>query len=138
MLEILDHIRRDVAALDRRAVGALAYAAFGLTSIYYLKDTEAVARLLRGTGLESLGLWITDSQDSNLTGLVWWVAVVSVFYLVGPLLIVRFCWNADVRDFGLKLRIEPGFWKLIAACNAVMMPLVYLMSLTEGFAAKSP
>ncbi len=138
MLEIIDHIRRDVAALDRRAVGALLYTAFGLTCIFYLKDTDAVARSLSGTDLERLGLWITNYQDNNLSGLMWWVAVVTVFYFVGPLLVIKFAWNADLRDFGLKLRIEPGFWKLLAACTAVMLPLVYLMSLTEGFAAKYP
>lgn len=138
MLEILEHIRRDVSALDRKAVVALVYAAFGLACIYYLKDTEAVARLLTGTHLEWLGGWITDSRDNNLSGLGWWVAVVTVFYLVGPLLIIKFGWNAKVSDFGLKPRIEPGFWKLLAACIAVMLPLVYLMSLTEGFASKYP
>jgi hypothetical protein len=38
----------------------------------------------------------------------------------------------------LKLRIEAGFWKLLAACISIMLPLVYLMSLTAGFAAKYP
>lgn len=138
MLEILEHIRRDVSALDRKAVVALVYTAFGLACIYYLKDTEAVARFLNGTQLGWLGGWITNSHDNNLPGLTWWVAIVTVFYFVGPLLIIKFGWNADVRDFGLKLRIEPGFWKLLAACTAIMLPLVYLMSLTEGFAAKYP
>ncbi|MGD9562624.1 MAG: CPBP family intramembrane glutamic endopeptidase [Pyrinomonadaceae bacterium] len=138
MLDILEHIRRDVSALDRGAVGALVYTAFGLTCNYYLKDTTAVAGFLRGTDLEWLGRWITNSHDSNLSSLVWWVGVVTVFYFIGPLLIIKLGWNADLRDFGLKLRIEPGFWKLLAGCTAVMLPLVYLMSLTSGFAAKYP
>ena len=138
MLEILDHIRRDVAGLDRRAVAALVYTAFGLASIYYLKDTAAVARVLDGTGLGWFGSWISNSPDNNLPGLGWWVLVVTVFYVIGPLLIIRFVWNANASDFGLKLRIEPGFWKLLAACTVIMLPLVYLMSLTEGFSAKYP
>lgn len=138
MLEILEHIRRDISTLDRRAVTALVYTAFGLTCIYYLKDTEASARFLRGTELEWIGGMIAYSPDNNLLGLAWWVGVVSVFYFVGPLLIIKLGWNADVRDFGLKLRIEPGFWKQLAACTAIMLPLVYMMSLTSGFAAKYP
>ena len=138
MFEILQHIRHDISELDRRAITALAYTAFGLTCIYYLKDIEAVARSLKGTGLEWFGNILTLSPDNNLPALAWWVAVVTVFYFVGPILIIRNVWDGDVRDFGLKLRIEPGFWKLLAACTAVMLPLVYLMSLTEGFAAKYP
>src|SRR5687767_2188283 len=138
MFEILQHIRRDISELDRRAITALAYTAFGLTCIYYLKDTEAVARSLKGTGLEWFGNIITLSPDNNLPALAWWVAVVTVFYFVGPILIIRYLWDDDVRDFGLKLRIEPGFWKLLASCTAVMLPLVYVMSFTEGFASKYP
>jgi membrane protease YdiL (CAAX protease family) len=138
MLEILENIRRDLSTLDRRAVGSLVYTAFGLTCIYYLKDTAAVARFLLGTNLEWLGRWITNSQDNNLSGLIWWVVVVTMFYLVGPILIIKFSWNADVRDFGLKLGIETGFWKVLAAGTAMMLPLTFLMSLTAGFAAKYP
>lgn len=138
MLEILDHIRTDLSKLDRRAVAALVYTAFGLACIYYVKDTEAVARFLSGTDFERLGFWITNSHNNNLPGLTWWVMVVTAFDLIGPLLIIKFAWNADIRDFGLKLKIEPGFWKLLAACTAVMLPLTYLMSLTGGFAAKYP
>ena len=138
MLEILQHIRRDISELDRRAVVALAYAAFGLTCIYYSKDTEAVARYLKGSELEWFGALITQSPDNNLAGLAWWVAVITVFYFLGPILIIRYVWDDDARDFGLKLRIEGGFWKLLAACISIMLPLVYLMSLTAGFAAKYP
>jgi hypothetical protein len=135
---IIDDIRQDIAALDRRAVTALVYSAFGLTCIYYLKDTGAVAGWLDGTGGEWLGDFITANEANNLPALAWWVVVATAFYFVGPLLIIRFAWNADVRDFGLKLRIESGFWKLLAACTALMLPLVYMMSLTEGFSAKYP
>ena len=138
MLEIVDHIRQDVSRLDRRAVLALVYAAFGLTCIYYLKNQESVAAFLYGTPLEDFGQWIAYSPDNNLPSLGWWVAVVTVFYFVIPVLIIKFVWKAKLTDFGLKFGIEPGFWKLLAVCTAIMLPLVYLMSLTSGFAAKYP
>lgn len=138
MLEILEHIRRDISGLDKRAVGALVYTAFGLSAIYYVKDTAAVARALNGTPLEWFGDLVSNSTPNNLAALAWWVAVVTVFYFVGPIVIIKLGWNADLRDFGLKFRIEPGFWKLLAACTAVMLPLTFLMSLTSGFAAKYP
>lgn len=138
MLEILDRIREDVSKLDRRAILALVYAALGLTSIYYLKDQESVAAFLTGTRFENLGQWMANSPDNNLSALGWWVVVVTTFYFVIPLLIIKFAWKANASDFGLKFGIEQGFWKLLAACTAVMLPLVYLMSLTHGFAAKYP
>ena len=138
MLEILNHIKRDVSKLDRRAVSALVYAAFGLTSIYYLKNQESLAAFLTGTRFENFGQWVARSPDNNLPALGWWVGVVTIFYFLLPLLIIRFVWKAKAADFGLKFGIEPGFWKLLIACTVVMLPLVYLMSLTSGFAAKYP
>lgn len=138
MLEILSNIRNDIDKLDRKAVFALVYAAFGLTCIFYFKDQAAIAAFVDGTRLAWLGKAITNSPHSNLPGLAWWVAVVTVFYLVIPAFIIKFVWRGRLRDFGLRPAIEPGFWKLLAVCVAVMLPLVWLMSLTSGFAAKYP
>ena len=138
MIEILDHIRSDISKLDRKAVFALVYAAFGLTSIYYLKNQESVAKALVGTRFEEFGNWIAYSSDNNLPALGWWVGVVTVFYFVLPALAIKFLYRERLSDYGLKAAIEPGFGKLLAACVAVMLPVTYLMSLTSGFAAKYP
>lgn len=138
MLEILDHIRSDIAKLDRKAVFALVYAAVGLTGIFYFKNQEAVAKFLTGTPYEDFGNWIAYSPDNNLPGLGWWAAVVTVFYFILPALAIRFLYRERLSDYGLKTSIEPGFGKLLAACIAVMLPLTYLMSLTAGFAEKYP
>mgnify|MGYP001347084816 CR=1 FL=1 len=138
MLQVLDNIRSDISRLDRQAVAALIYTAFGLTCIYYLRDADAIANALTGTTLEWFGAAISISTENNLPALAWWVFVVSIFYLVGPLLIIRLAWKAKAADFGMRLRFEPSFLKLFAACTAVMLPLVFLMSLTSGFALKYP
>ena len=138
MLEILDHIRSDISKLDRKAVFALVYAAFGLTCIFYLKNQEAVARFLSGTRFEELGNWIAYSPDSNLPALGWWGAVVTFFYFVPPIIAIKYWYGERLSDYGLKAAIEPGFGKLLAACIAVMLPITYLMSLTSGFADKYP
>jgi membrane protease YdiL (CAAX protease family) len=138
MLEILDHIRSDISKLDRKAVFALVYAAFGLTCIYYLKNQEAVAKFLTGTRFEDFGNWIAYSPDNNLPALGWWVVVVTFFYFVPPIIAIKYWYGERLSDYGLKAAIEPGFGKLLAACIAVMLPLTYLMSLTSGFAEKYP
>ena len=138
MLEILEHIKHDISRLDRKAVIALIYAAFGLTCIYYLKNQEAIANVLTGTRLEQFGDRIANSPDNNLPGLTWWVGVVTVFYFVIPAIGIKLYYREKLSDYGLKHAIEPGFGKLLAACIAVMLPLVYWMSTTYGFSAKYP
>jgi len=138
MLEIVDQIKQDLSRLDRKAVIALIYTAFGLTGIYYLKNQEAIANVLTGTRFEQFGDRIANSPDNNLPGLAWWVGVVTVFYFVIPAIGIKFYYGENLSDYGLKHAIEPGFGKLLAACIAVMLPLVYWMSTTYGFSAKYP
>ena len=138
MRDVISELRADLSLIDRQAASALIYTALGLTCIFYLKNQTAVAAFLQGTFLESFGNFIANSPENNLPGLAWWVFIVTVFYILIPVFIIKLVWRADLKDFGLKFSIENGFWKILAGGTAIMLPLVYLASLTEGFAAKYP
>ncbi len=138
MLEILDHIRNDLRDLDRRAIFAFLYAAVGLTCISYLKDPSYLAAILANTRFAEIGEKAVHSTDNNLYALIWWVFVSVVFYFVVPASFVKFVQRRRLSEIGFALKIEDGFWKLLAACIAVMLPIVYLMSLTGSFSAKYP
>jgi membrane protease YdiL (CAAX protease family) len=138
MLDIVRHIRGDIAELDRPAVFALVYAAIGLTCISFLKNPEYLRLLTSHTRFARLGELAANPVDNNLYSLVWWVFISMVFYFVVPALFVRFVQKRKLSEIGLAFRIEKGFFKLLVLCAAIMLPLVYLMSLTAGFAAKYP
>jgi len=138
MYEILDHIKNDLSRLDRKAIVALVYTALATTCIFYLKNDLWVASVLAGTRFEYLGELIKSTSENNLPTLRWWVLVSMVFYLVIPAMIIKLGWRQDLSDYGFRSGAEPGFLKLLGACVAIMLPLVYLMSLTAGFAAKYP
>ena len=138
MRDIINRITTDFSLLDRKAIFALLYTAAGLTGIFYLKNQENLAIYLRGTSLENLGEFIAYSPNNNLPSLGWWVAVVTIFYFVLPALFIKFYYRESLADYGLNLRIEPGFAKVFVAAFTIMLPLVYAMSLTSSFAAKYP
>ena len=138
MIEIFERLREDLSTLDRKAMFAFVYTAFGLSSIFYLKNADVPVNLTLGTGLESLGSYVAYSPNSNLPALAWWVLIVTIFYFVLPAAAVKFVYKERLSNFGLAGSVENGFWKLLAACLALMLPLVYLVSLTSGFSAKYP
>lgn len=138
MLEIARQLRDDIAPLDRRAVFALTYAAVGLTCIQYFREPVYLASILANTRFADTGIEAADPTSNNLYGLIWWVLVSVTFYFVVPALFVRFVQKRKLSEVGLALTIERGFFKLLAICIAIMLPLVYLMSLTSSFAAKYP
>lgn len=138
MTEIFERIKDDISLLDQRAIVALVYAAFGLACIYYLKNPELVAAALDSTPISDVGEFIARSPGNNLPALSYWVVIVTIFYFVLPATVIRLLYKKPLSDFGLKFRLERGFWKLLAVCIAVMLPLVYSLSHTSGFAEKYP
>ena len=138
MRDIITRITTDFSLLDRKAIFALVYTAAGLTGIYYLKNHENPALFLRGTRFENLGEFVAHSPANNLPALGWWVAVVTLFYFLIPALAVRFFYGERLSEYGLNFRIETGFGKLFITVVAIMLPVVYLMSLTGSFTAKYP
>lgn len=138
MLELARHLRDDISQLDRRAIFALVYAAVGLTCISYLKNPNYLAAITSHTPFAGVGAEAANPTNNNLYGLVWWVFVSVTFYFIVPGLFVRFVQKRKLSEIGLALKIEPDFLKLLFVCILVMLPLVYLMSLTNGFSAKYP
>ena len=138
MRDLIDRINTDFSLLDRKAVFAFIYTAVGMTAIFYLKNQDSVAVFLTGTGLENFGDIIAHSPNNNLPALGWWVAVVTAFYFLIPALCIRYFYRENLSDYGLDFRLEAGFGKLFASAATIMLPLVYLMSLTGSFASKYP
>jgi membrane protease YdiL (CAAX protease family) len=138
MFDLFARIEEDLSLLDRRAIFALVYTAVGLTCISYLKNGEYMDAMFSFVGLGQLARTIEDANTSNLLLLGYWVAVSITFYFFVPALVLKLVLKKSLSEYGLKLSIEAGFLKLLLQCMAVMLPLVYLMSLTPGFAAKYP
>ncbi|MFZ1702075.1 MAG: CPBP family intramembrane glutamic endopeptidase [Pyrinomonadaceae bacterium] len=138
MLDLILQIRTDLASLDRRAVFAFVYAAVGLTCITYLKDPFYMRAILSRTPFSAIGDEAVHPTKNNLYALIWWVVVSVFFYFVVPAFFVKFVQKRKLSEIGLAHKIEPGFLKLLAVAIAVMLPLIYLLSFTEGFSAKYP
>lgn len=138
MRDLYKAIEEDFSVLDRRALVALVYAAIALTCNFYLGSSQKLVDLLRRTPFGDYAESLFSSDKSNLPSLAYWIFIVTLFYFVIPALGVKYVFKGDLKDFGLNLKAEKGFWKLYLQCAAVMLPLVYLVSLTDGFANKYP
>ncbi|HKX84745.1 MAG TPA: CPBP family intramembrane glutamic endopeptidase [Pyrinomonadaceae bacterium] len=138
MRQLIEQFKDDLCLLDKKAVFALVYTAAGLSCTYYLRNPEVLASVTRNTSLKSFGEFVAFNPENNLPGLTYWVVLVSLFYFVLPAITIKFLWREPVSKYGLNLNIERGFWKVYGVTAAIMLPLVYAMSLTNGFAAKYP
>jgi len=138
MRELYKTIEEDFSLLDRRALAAMVYTAVALTCIYYLGNAQKFIDLLNQMRFAGDGELLFSNKENNLPALAYWIFVVMLFYFVIPALGIKYVLKRDLKDFGLSLKIETGFVKLYLQCAAVMLPLVYMVSLTDGFANKYP
>jgi membrane protease YdiL (CAAX protease family) len=138
MRQIYKAIEEDFSVLDRRAPAALVYTAIALTCIYYLGSSQKFLDLLSRTRFAGDVEFLFSNDKNNLPSLVYWVVIVTLFYFVIPALGIKYVLKQDLKDYGLNLKVEKGFGKLYLQCAAVMLPLVYMVSLTDGFANKYP
>jgi CAAX amino terminal protease family. len=130
--------KTDFAEIDNRSAGTLIYTAVALSCIYYLGNAQKFLDILRQTPFAREGEILFSGAANNLPALTYWAAIVFLFYFAFPALIVKFVRRQDLSDYGLNLNFEKGFAEIFLQCAVVMLPLVYLMSLTEGFASKYP
>jgi membrane protease YdiL (CAAX protease family) len=138
MQELAGKFRSDLNSIDGKAVFALIYTAAALTCIFYLKDPAKFAAITSGTMLADFGAFVANSPDNNLPGLIWWVGINVLLYVVPPVYVIKFRWRENVENYGLKFNVEAGFWKILLISVTIMLPIVFLMSLTSGFSAKYP
>jgi len=138
MLELYKTLRDDFLLVDRKAKFVFVYAAMCLTSIYYFRDTVWIAKVLSNTPLAGFANSIAYSTENNLPMLTYWASLTIVFYVVVPVIAIKFLFKEGLSDYGLNFGFDAGFFKVYLLCTAIMLPLIYWMSMTASFADRYP
>ena len=138
MLKIYREIKADFAPVDVKAAFALVYTAAALACIYYLGSAQKLIDLTAHTRYAAEVAAFFNNGRNNLPALAYWIFVLLIFYLVIPACYIKFVLKRDLADYGLNFHIERDFWQIYFYCAAVMIPLVYAVSLTDGFSSKYP
>lgn len=138
MIGQFDELKAEFRRVDRRAIFALIYAAVGLTCISYFRDPDWLFAIVRGLGSQELTFQLEFGRSDNLVALLWWAFISVFFYFVVPAIWIKFISKRLLADVGLAPEFEKDFVRLLIGSIVVMLPIVYLMSLTDGFAGKYP
>ena len=138
MRKLYNEFKTDLSQSDKQTAFAMIYAAIAFACIYYFGKAPLIGDWLRNTSLAEIGEFLNSTDKSNLPALSFWIFVIMLFYFAIPALIIKFMFHKNLSDYGLNFKIEKDFWKIYLQCALVMIPLVYLVSLTEGFSSKYP
>jgi len=83
-------------------------------------------------------LMMVYHPDRQLNELTYWVSVIFLCYFIIPALFVKFVFRQKLSDYGLALGNVIKDYRIYVIMIVVMLPLVYLVSFTQGFQAKYP
>lgn len=119
-----------------------AISAFCLSCIYYFGSITKLAKLLTSVGLEEKGnallLWLELQNNPQITQLTYWVFVLSVFYLLIPILTVKLIYKENLIDYGFNIKGALKKYKVYVYFFLFMLPLVFVVSFSKSFQSKYP
>ena len=124
--EVFDEAEKTTPAREStfKAAAVCITAALCLTLAYYL-GTQAMMRTLMGAG---------DGWMQKL----WWAGAVIVFYLLVPMLVVKYGLRERLTDFGLVMKFPAKDLLIYLGMLGLVLMLVALFSGTEAFQARYP
>src|SRR5690606_39149485 len=131
-----------VYAKHRRTILVFCIAFIVLIGNRYLAETSLLLSFLDFAGFDNLLGKANDvfvySEHARFNSLLYWVFTLDFFYLLIPVIVIRFFLKERVRDYGLNFHVEKGFFKYFFLFMLVMLTLVYFASTTQAFQGKYP
>jgi len=116
--------------------------AVSLTLIKYLGDYKFMLALLQNIGLagwaNSFDEAMTMNSNSSLYRLLYWAGNVIFFYIVPPVILIKFVFKEKFSEYGLKFSGAFRDYKLYLLMLCVMIPLVVFFSRTQSFQERYP
>lgn len=127
---------------DRKVILVCITVAVCVTMIHYWGNYSFMIGLLNDIGLSTLSrkleYFTAVHPHARLFQLLYWVGSVIFFYLVPPLLLIKFVFKEPLKNYGLSLKGAFHDYKVYLAMLMVMLPLVYFFSRTHSFQARYP
>lgn len=130
---------------DRKTITVLVATAISMTMIYYYGPSTSFrteASLLRLVGLghwgDAMRYWLNGHEHASLHQLQFWASVCILFYLVFPVLIVKFIFREKLSDYGLKIKGMFKGWSAYLILFLLVFPFVVLVSFEDSFQQTYP
>lgn len=137
--ESFEWLKTNRRRIDWRLLGLIALACCVLTFLEYFggsghyKTLQAPLSLLVDNANERITYTFRTGEYARLARLIYWSGCTFVGYLVLPALYVKFVMGERLRDMGLSAAGALKHGWIYVGLFLLVLPAVYLMSLTESF-----
>ena len=137
-----ENCRVESKKLDLKVISTLILVAFCLSMIRYLTDYHIITDCLENIRLINWAIsfkkFVSNGKDAQLHSLIHWVFISIFFYLIPPIIVIKFIFKEKLSNYGLGLTNAFSEYKVYLIMLMVMIPLVLFFSRTASFQQRYP
>lgn len=123
---------------DKKVFIIFLTSAFSLVFIEYFGDLNFIKNLNIYWIDEALLNLENIFSNDRLFGLIYWVCIIIVCYLLIPIFVIKVFFQESLSNYGLNLKGLFKSYKIYLLFFMIMLPLVIIVSFSESFQIKYP
>lgn len=128
-------------SIEIKIIIILVYTAIGISiTKYFGNTTDYLDHIIINPN--KFDLWFCSfffgSDLGRFHSMLFWVFMIVLFYLIIPVLVVKFVFKEDLKNYGFRMKGIQQDYPLYFMMLLVMLPLVYFASTSKVFQERYP
>jgi len=128
-------------SVEWKVIIILVYTAVGISiTKYFGNTTDYLDHVL--VNPNKFDFWYCSfffgSDAGRFHSKLFWVFMIIIFYLVIPVIIVKYVFKDDLKNYGIRIKDVQKDYPLYIVMLLIMLPLVYIASSTKSFQDRYP
>ncbi len=128
-------------SVEFKLIVILVYAAVSISITKYFGHTSDFLNIVL-VNPSKFDLWYCSfffgSEIGKFHSMLYWIFAIVIFYLIIPVLIVKFVFRENLADYGFRIKGIQKDYRLFLLMLAIMIPVVYFASSSKAFQDRYP
>jgi uncharacterized protein len=137
-------LSRPEGSLDGQVIGVVIVATVLISILEYYGSSnhwhhlEPLFALFSDDPARAMQEFFRQGDHARLYRLTYWSTMTTLCYFIVPALFIKFVLKQRLRDYGLGIRGAFKHWYVYVGMYLIVLPAVYIVSLTESFQRTYP
>jgi uncharacterized protein len=128
-------------SIESKVIIILIYTAVGISiTKYFGNTTDFLDYILVNPNKFDMWycLFFFGSETGRFHSMLFWIFVIILFYLVIPVLIVKFIFRENLVDYGIRIKGIQKDYPIYILMLMIMLPVVFVISSSPSFQERYP
>jgi hypothetical protein len=130
-----------ISIIDLKVITVLVYTALAMSVVKYFGNPAAYIDFfdVKTGDIGTHYIWFFFNHASGtFHSMLFWIVVIFLFYMIVPVLIIRYGFRERLIDYGFRFGGLKKVWTVYLLLVVVMLPVVWFASASPAFQARYP